>query len=92
MPLVSLVLPSDQNYKHWSFGVGDKQIPYGEFIADVVNFVVVALVLFLFAVKLVGWLMQLRKREAAAPPLPTRDQELLMEIRDLLKKNVGTAP
>jgi large conductance mechanosensitive channel len=92
MPLISLVLPSDQSYKNWSFGVGDKQIPYGEFIADVVNFLLVAIVLFLFVAKFVGWLMQLRKQEAAAVPPLTKDQELLTEIRDLLKKNPAAAP
>jgi large-conductance mechanosensitive channel len=30
--------------------------------------------------------MRTKKAEAAAPPPPTKDQELLTEIRDLLKK------
>jgi large conductance mechanosensitive channel len=39
---------------------------------------------FLFIVKFLGWLSSFRKQEAAAPPL-TKEQQLLTEIRDLLK-------
>jgi large conductance mechanosensitive channel len=42
-------------------------------------------VLFVFIVKFLGWLMKSKQKEAAAPPAPTKDQELLAEIRDLLK-------
>ena len=42
----------------------------------VVNFVIVALALFLFIVKFLGWVMKTKREEAAAPPAPTRDQEL----------------
>ena len=60
-----------------------KPIPYGLFLGDVVNFIIVALVLFLFIVKFLGWILR-TKKEAPPPPL-TKDQELLVEIRDLLK-------
>jgi large conductance mechanosensitive channel len=42
----------------------------------------VAFALYVFIVKFLGWLMK-TKREVALPP--TKDQELLAEIRDLLK-------
>ena len=54
-------------------------------IRDRLSFVIVAAALFLFIVKFLGWVMSFKKAEAAAPA-PTRDQELLTEIRDLLKK------
>jgi len=63
------------------------RIKIGSFLAAVVNFLIVALVLYVFLVKFIGWLTRVRKDEAAAPP-PTKDQELLMEIRDLLKQQV----
>ena len=47
------------------------------------NFLIVAFALFLFIVKFLGWIMR-TKKEAPPPPL-TKDQELLVEIRDLLK-------
>ena len=43
MPLVSLVLPGEQGYMGWKLQIGDKIIPYGLFIAEVVNFVIIAL-------------------------------------------------
>jgi large conductance mechanosensitive channel len=87
MPLVSLALPADQSYKEAAWTImGDKKIHYGQFLADVLNFLIIALVLFLFIVKFLGWLMRSRKEEAAAPPPLTKEQELLTEIRDLLKR------
>lgn len=62
---------------------------YGKFIATVINFLVVAFVLFI-VVKMMNRLQNLKKKdevvEEPAAPAPTKDQELLMEIRDLLKK------
>jgi len=88
MPLVSLLLPSEQGYLDWKLVVGAKEVPYGLFLGEVVNFLIVALALFLFIVKFLGWVMKSKKEEAASPPPLTRDQELLTEIRDLLR----TAP
>jgi large conductance mechanosensitive channel len=86
MPLVSLVLPGDQGYLGWKLQIGDKIIPYGLFIAEVVNFVIIALVLYIFIVKFLGWIVKTKQQEAVEPPPLTKDQELLIEIRDLLKK------
>ena len=91
MPLVSLVLPGEQGYQNWKVVVGEKEVPYGLFISEVVNFLIVALVLFLFIVKFLGWIMRTKKEEAAAPPPLTKDQELLAEIRDLLKAHPPAA-
>ncbi len=87
MPLVGLMLPGNKGYEGWFWQVGDKIIPYGKFLGAVVNFLIVALVLYVFIVKFLGWIMKSQKEEAAAPPPPTKDQQLLMEIRDLLKQN-----
>lgn len=84
MPLVSVVIPSDLAYKEWTWTINGKAIPYGLFLAELVNFLIVALVLFLFIVKFLGWLMKTKKEEG--PPPLTKEQELLTEIRDLLKK------
>lgn len=84
MPLISVILPSEQSYLQWQWKIDDKPIPYGLFLGEVVNFLIVALALFLFLVKFLGGVMRLRKQEE---PPPTRDQQLLTEIRDLLKKS-----
>jgi large conductance mechanosensitive channel len=79
-------MPGEQSYMGWKFAFDGKEIPYGLFIGEIVNFIVVALALFVFIVKFLGWIMKSKQAEAvAAPPPPTRDQELLTEIRDLLK-------
>jgi large conductance mechanosensitive channel len=91
MPLISLVMPGEQGYLHWKFVIGGKEIPYGQFLGDVLNFLVIALALFFFIVKFLGWLMRMKKAEAAALPPLTKDQELLAEIRDLLKQREAGA-
>jgi large conductance mechanosensitive channel len=86
MPLIGLFLPARMGYENWVWQVGDKTVPYGKFLGAVVNFLIISLVLFLFIYKFLGWIMHSKTEEAAAPPAPTKDQELLMEIRDLLKQ------
>src|SRR5690606_30020979 len=54
MPLVSLLLPTDQSYLEWKWVVGGTEVPYGLFIGEVVNFLIVALALFVFIVKFLG--------------------------------------
>lgn len=97
MPLISLAMPSGISYEklNWVLAshmednklVVDKAIYFGKFLADVLNFIIVALVLFIFIKKFLGWAMHAKQQEAvaAAPPL-SKDQQLLTEIRDLLKQ------
>ncbi len=88
MPIISFILPGEQGYLAWKIAYNGKELPYGLFIGEVLNFLLVALALFIFIVKFLGWVMRSKKAEAAAPappPPPTKDQELLTEIRDLLK-------
>lgn len=85
MPTLSLLFPSDQGYLGWKFALGNKEIPYGLFLGEVVNFLIVAFALFLFAVKFLGWISRRQKEEAAVPPAPSKEELLLAEIRDLLK-------
>jgi large conductance mechanosensitive channel len=89
MPCVSLLLPGDQGYLNWKLVVGVKEVPYGLFIGEVVNFIIIASVLFLFIVKFLGWLIKSNQKTAAAAPGLTKDQELLAEIRDLLTARQG---
>ena len=89
MPLIGLVLPGDKGYEGWVLQVGDKAIPYGKFLGSVVNFLIIALVLYVFIVKFLGWVMKSRQQQVAVPAPPTRDQELLMEIRDILKQRAA---
>ena len=61
---------------------------YGSFLSAVINFFILALVVF-FIVKGVNRAMSLAKKEEKAPPAPpepSSEEKLLMEIRDLLKE------
>ena len=60
-------------------------VAYGKFLAAVINFLCVAFVLFM----LVKGINSFKKKEAPAPEAPAgaTQEELLTEIRDLLKKN-----
>lgn len=86
MPTIGLLMPSEQGYLEWKLVVGEKNIPYGLFLGEVLNFLIVTLALFLFIKKFLGFLLRSKTAQPAAPPPPTRDQELLTEIRDLLKQ------
>lgn len=56
-------------------------VTYGNFLAAVINFLCIALVLFM----MIKGINKISKKEEAAPAGPTDDQKLLMEIRDLLR-------
>ncbi len=58
---------------------------YGMFIQNVIDFLIIALCVFL-VVKVANNLSKKKEDAPAAPPAPTKDQELLTEIRDLLKE------
>ena len=90
MPLVGIVLPGHQGYERWALVIGDKAVPYGRFIGDIVNFLIVAIALYLFIVKFMGSILKFRAQQAA-PPL-TKDQQLLTEIRDLIKEGGKPMP
>jgi large conductance mechanosensitive channel len=87
MPAIGVLMPGQQGYLGWKLVINGKDIPYGLFLGEIVNFLIVAGALFFFIVKFPGWVMRTKKEEAAAPaPAPTREQELLTEIRDLLRQ------
>lgn len=91
MPLVAVVVPGNQGYKGWTFTLNGQVIPYGEFLAEVVNFLLLAAVLFFVIVKFLGWVVRTKKQEQAAAP-PSKQELLLTEIRDLLARTVPVAP
>ena len=65
--------------------ISEVAIKYGNFINNVIQFLIVAMAVFMM-VKLIN---SVRRKEEAVPtvaPAPTPDQQLLMEIRDVLKQ------
>jgi large conductance mechanosensitive channel len=81
MPLLSYVVPGSESYEKWTLG----RVEIGQFLAVVLNFLIVAVALYLFIVKFLGLILKSKK----TPPPSTRDQELLAEIRDLLKADLA---
>ena len=62
---------------------GAPTLNYGIFLNNVINFLIIAFAIFL----VVKTINRLQKPAVPAPPAaPTKDQQLLTEIRDLLKK------
>ncbi|HEY6241095.1 MAG TPA: large conductance mechanosensitive channel protein MscL [Burkholderiales bacterium] len=82
MPFLGILVPGEQGYLGWKIVVGAKEIPYGLFLGEVVNFIIIAFVLYLFIVKFLGMVMKVKE---STPPAPTKQEVLLAEIRDLLK-------
>ncbi len=64
---------------------GEVAVLYGDFITSVIDFIIVAFVMFM----IVKGVNSMKKKEEAAPAAPAgpTQEELLAEIRDLLKKN-----
>ena len=80
MPLVGIIL-GGIDFASLSIQVGSATVLYGKFIQAIVNFLIIAFVIFL----VVRAMVKLKKQEAAAPPPgPTAEEKLLTEIRDLL--------
>ena len=59
-------------------------IAYGKFIQTVIDFTIIVFAIFM-GLKAINSLKRKQEEAPSAPPTPTKDQELLSEIRDLLK-------
>jgi len=83
MPIIGVLLQG-VNFQALAFKVGDAQIKYGLFIGAIIDFIIIALVLF-FMIKAMN---NMKKKEEAAPApvAPSNEEVLLTQIRDLLKK------
>jgi large conductance mechanosensitive channel len=86
MPLIGILL-GGLDFTALSAQVGDASVAYGTFIQSVVNFLLIALVIFL-AIRTYNNMLRREKEEEAdepAEPEPSAEEKLLAEIRDLLK-------
>ena len=67
--------------------VAEAAITYGNFIQSVVDFLIIAISVFVF-VKIISGIGKKKEQPAPpAPPKPSAEETLLTEIRDLLKEN-----
>ena len=85
MPLLGIIV-GGIDFGGLAVTVGGATLTYGNFIAAVLNFLLIALVVF-WLVKAVNALTKKKEAEAPpAPPGPSAEEKLLAEIRDLLKE------
>ena len=85
MPVLG-IFTSSVSFADLSFQVGTATVTYGNFIQAVLNFLIMAFVVFCLIKSLNAFH---RKKEAApppAPPEPPAQEKLLTEIRDLLRE------
>ena len=91
-PLIQAITGNGEVTVGGEFVINGAHFTYGAFISAVINFLIIALILFCI-LKGANKLMDLGKKkqaeeEAAAPPPPPSNEEVLLtEIRDLLKEN-----
>jgi len=95
-PLIGLLFNSDLKELKWivregianAEGVieGTVAVLYGDFITNVIDFIIVAFVMFLIVKAVNNLKREEEEEEAPAPPAGPSQEELLAEIRDLLAK------
>ena len=87
-PLIGIITGGIDFTDKWKFGSGEAQIQLGVFVQSIIDFVIIAFAIFM-ALRLMNKMM--RKKEIIEevkekePEIDTKE-ELLKEIRDLLKK------
>ncbi|TWO31585.1 large-conductance mechanosensitive channel protein MscL [Seonamhaeicola sediminis] len=94
-PLIGLIFKSDFKDQKWIITqgtandagevVGEVAVLWGEFLTNVIDFIIVAFVMFM----IIKGINKMKKKEEPAPepaPAGPSQEELLAEIRDLLKK------
>jgi large conductance mechanosensitive channel len=92
-PLIGMIGGADLNKNVWTLkdAVTDAAgkvtaeavtVKYGEFLSAIINFIIVAFVMFL----VIKGINAMKKKQEEAPAAPSSTDALLMEIRDALKK------
>ena len=99
MPLVSLITGGD-GYKNLKYiitearpatadgvaAVEEVAVNYGLFIQNIVDFLIIALSIFVALRVVMKFMKEKEAEETPAPAEPTKEETLLTEIRDLLRK------
>lgn len=83
MPLLG-IFTSSVSFAELTLNVGPAVITYGNFIQAILNFLIMALVVFCI-VKALNSFHKKKEEAPPPPPGPSAEEQLLTEIRDLLK-------
>lgn len=84
MPLLGILI-GGINFSYLSVSVLDVDVAYGNFIQEIVTFLLIAFALFMM-VKVINRLKREKAVEETPEPELSREEQLLAEIRDLLKE------
>ena len=91
MPIIGMVL-GNVDFSSLEIKLGEPvegaeqaAIRYGMFIQEIVNFLIIALCIFM-VIKLINKVQKKKEEEPAPAPEPTKEEVLLTEIRDALNK------
>ena len=84
MPIIGVII-GGINFEHLMVTIGTAEIKYGMFIQAVVNFLLIAFVIFSI-IKAINTFNKKKEDAPEEPAKPSEDIVLLTEIRDLLKK------
>lgn len=94
MPFLSVATGSLDDLSGLKYTLGGRVlISYGHFLQVFLNFMVIALAIFMMFKIVTSLRRRLEKKQEANPdikPEPTDDQKLLMEIRDALKQHLNS--
>lgn len=91
MPLIGVIM-GGIDFSTLSIQVGEATIMYGNFIQAVINFLIIAVVIFLMVKamnKAAGQFSSAEEEKVEAAPELTAEEKLLTEIRDLLETQKG---
>ncbi|NAZ74969.1 large conductance mechanosensitive channel protein MscL [Kineococcus sp. T13] len=89
-PLIAAIGGAPNLQELWSPQIGGAEFRFGAVLGSILNFLIVAAVVYFAILTPVNRLLALRKQgEVAAPQAPAEDVLLLTEIRDLLAEGSG---
>lgn len=84
MPTIGILL-GGVDFTSWAFTLSDATIAYGKFIQAIIDFIIIAFVIFL-VVKAMNVMKKKEAVEEVKPAEPSEEVRLLREIRDSLRK------
>jgi large conductance mechanosensitive channel len=83
MPLIGIIL-GGVDFTTLAVNFGEASLTYGNFIQAVINFLIIAFVLFMI-IRAYNRTKRVEEAPPVVPPEPSAEEKLLAEIRDLLK-------
>lgn len=87
MPMIGILTGGIDLTQKWMYGSGEAQIKLGLFVQSIIDFVIIAFAIFM-ALRVMNKFLRKKEAEIVDNPTPELDtkEELLKEIRDLLKE------